>query len=99
VSRPLSEDEFKIVLGLVNSRAEGMIDDGIYDDMDTALEFAWEMVQDDILTTDLAKWAEWWEIDLKILEVPTKAIADGTKFTKYADYLSWCAEQLNLSPI
>jgi hypothetical protein len=98
MSRPLSEVEFKKVLGLVNSRAEGMIDDHIYDDMDTALEFAWEIVQDDILTADLAEWAKWNELDLKILEVPAKAIADGTKFTVYTDYLSWCAEQLHLSP-
>lgn len=95
MARPLSREEFEGVKGLVDGRAEGMVDDGTYATLESAHEFAWEMVQDDVLyNADLAQWAEFHELGAAILEVDPKAIADGTKFTEYDEYLAWYREML-----
>jgi len=90
--RHMTKEEFEAVVGMVENRAEGMVDDEVHPDMDTAMEFAWEMVQDDILHTDLTEWAKENDLALEITEVSPKAVADGTKFDNYDLYVKWCRE-------
>ena len=97
MARPLSAEEFEAVKGLVEGRAEGMVDQEIHDNMDTALEFAWEMVYTEVFYStpeELKAWAQNFDLDPSILEVSRHGIADGTKFTEYDKYLKSYREHI-----